>query len=210
MAAQDEDRALDVRITNGIAQALGPRLEALTAGSRLSINWAVTSSLDAEDAVVAGRADAAVTWVTSGRHTTLNETPFAAAAVALALPRGHRLATGPVVRVDDLAHEPILLFPRTLAPGVWDAFVAHLLPGGRADERLVEAPAGLDPMKHLLRLVAAGKGVAPFVQALAAAVAPDGVVLRPLDPPLSLPVQLVCRDPTRPELRRLRTALGSR
>jgi DNA-binding transcriptional LysR family regulator len=207
-AAQGELATLDVRIGNGIAQALGPRLEARTSCFGLRINWAVTSSLDAEDAVVTGRADAAVTWPTSGRDSTLHETPIGSAEVSLAVPQGHRLASADVVDVEELVEEPIVLFHRAASPGVWDTFVAHLLPGGPREGRLLEEPGGLDPMRHILALVAAGQGVAPFVHAVAEAVAPPGVVLRPLDPPLHLPVQLVCRDPTRPELRLLMEALG--
>jgi len=209
-AATAQDRPLDVRIANGIAQALGPRLELLAAGVALDISWAVTSSLDAEDAVLSGRADAAITWNTSGRDTTLHVTPVGSCEVSLAVPSGHRLAQAPRVRVEELAEEPIVLFPRASSPGVWDALAAHLLPDGPQGERVIEEPFGLDPLRHILGVVAAGRGVAPFVPALAAVVAPPGVVLRPLDPPLLLPVQLVCRDPTRPELRHLIAAAGDR
>jgi DNA-binding transcriptional LysR family regulator len=206
-AAHDGERALDVRIANGIAEVLGERLEAVAERSGLRLNWALTSSLDAEDAVLNGRADAAITWVTAGRDTTLHATAIAAPAVWLAVPEGHRLASASAIDVLDVADERIVLFPRALSPGVWDLFATHLQPVGTLTDRVIEVPGGLNPMVQMLSLVKAGKGVAPFVQVVAQAIDHEGVSLRPLHPPLSLPVQLVCRDPTRPDLRRLMSAV---
>jgi hypothetical protein len=62
-------------------------------------------------------------------------------------------------------------------------------------------------MMGMLRVAEEGRGVAPFVPVVAYAIAPTGVVLRPLDPPLDIPIHLVSREPHRPELRRLAEVL---
>lgn len=55
----------------------------------------------------------------------------------------------------------------------------------------------------MLRSVAAGHGVAAVTQAMAESLAVAGTVVRPLDPPLLTPVELVWREPPHPRLERV-------
>jgi DNA-binding transcriptional LysR family regulator len=53
----------------------------------------------------------------------------------------------------------------------------------------------------LLRAVAAGEGLAPTVPAAAEQLTATGIAVRPLLPPLVVPLELVWREPARPALR---------
>jgi DNA-binding transcriptional LysR family regulator len=195
--------ALDVRVTNGIEHSLVRALVAVQDDPTLAENLSVTSGLDAEAAVAAGRADAALVWMVYAEHATLHAEQIASTPVFLAVPEAHRLATADVERLADLRHERIALFPRRVGPAMWDVFVGHLLPDGPEPGQVLEEQTTLLPMMGMLRAAAEGRGVAPFVPIVADAIAPAGVVLRPLDPPFDIPIQLVSREPHRPELRRL-------
>ncbi|MGZ6791390.1 MAG: LysR family transcriptional regulator [Mycobacteriales bacterium] len=207
-AARHGERALDVRLVNGTAHVLAAAIEQVAADPTFTVHFSVTSSVDAEEAVVSGRADAALVWGTSGVHTTLHADPIADAEVCLAVSDQHRLAGLAQVNVTDLAEEKIALFPRREAPGTWDVFADHLLPGRRRPGQILEELAPLSPMLGMLRTAQAGRAVAPFVRAVAEAVHLDGLRLLPLDPPLHLTVQLVYRAPHRADLQRLATALA--
>ena len=201
-ASQDRP-PLDIRIANGIDHALGRALAAVQDDPALAANLAMTSGMDAEAAVSAGRADAALVWVVFAEHATFHVERIVARPVFLAVPEGHRLASAERVHVAELRDEKIGLFPRRLAPRMWDLFAHHLLPDGSAPNQVIEEQSTLLPMMGMLRVAAEGRGVAPFVPVVADAIAPSGVVLRPMVPPLDIPIHLVSREPHRPELRRL-------
>lgn len=126
----------------------------------------------------------------------------------MALPTGHRLADSASVDVADLAEEPIVMFPRALSAHAWDRMHAHLLPAGprRAGQVSTEPNATTGP-DTVLRGVAAGRGVGPAVLPLADRHRPEGVTLRPLNPPLTLPLELTWRDPTSRAVERVVTLL---
>jgi DNA-binding transcriptional LysR family regulator len=208
-AARDGDRALDVRVVNGAAQVIARQVERVELDPTFNVHFSVTGSVDAEEAVASGRADAAVVWSASGVHTTLHAEPLAQAEVCLAVPDGHRLSGRTSVAVWELAEETIALFPRREAPGTWDVFANHLLPGRRRPGQLLAEMAPLFPMLGMLRAVQAGRAVAPFVRTVAETVRPDGVQLLALDPPLHLTAQLIHREPHRADLRRLAQALAT-
>jgi len=199
--------SLEVRVVNGVQHVLGDRLRSLQDEIELTINLTITSAVDAEEAVVSGRADAAVGWLPSGHHSTLHTELVGSSAVSLAVPEAHPLVERDVIQVAELEDEAIALFPRALAPALWDLFVGHLLPlGGRAGQVLEESTT-LIPMMGMLRGASEGRGVAPFVHDVGLALTVPGVVLRPLNPPLALPIMVMCREPSRPEVRRLMTLL---
>lgn len=200
--------SLDLRVVHGLETVLEPQLLALQREDDLRVNLVLAGGVDAEEAVASGRADAAVVWVFSGTHTTLHVEPLGASAVWLAVPAEHRFAALEVVPVEKLRDEPITLFPRRLSPGVWDAFARHLLPQGAAPGQLLEELMALAPMSGMLDAVARGRAVAPFVKAVGEALSPEGVVFRPLDPPLECPIQLLTREPARRDLSRVATLLG--
>jgi DNA-binding transcriptional LysR family regulator len=205
-ASQDR-QPLDIRITNGIDHALGRALVAVQDDPMLAANLTMSSGIDGEAAVASGRADAAVVWVVFAEHATFHVERISALPVFLAVPEGPRLAALERVDVAQLRDEKIGLFPRRLHPRMWDFFARHLLPDGPAPHQVIEEQASLLPMMGMLRVAEEGRGVAPFVSVVGDAIAPPGVVLRPLDPPLDIPIHLVSREPHRPELRRLAAVL---
>ena len=198
---------IDVRVVHGIDRVLESRLEALQQHPDLRVDLTTTSGLDAEEAVVSGRADAALIWLFSGTHTTLHVERVGSSPLCLAVPATSHLAALDVVPVGELRGQRIALFPRRLGPAMWDLFVEHLLPDGPAPGQLLEQLTGALPMVGMMRAVAEGRAVAPFVELVGELVAPEGVVLRPLSPPLELPIHLVCREPTRSDLAQLLSVL---
>ena len=203
------DRPFDVRVVNGVQHVVSAGIRALQRHREMVVTLTMTSMLDAEDAVAAGRADAAIGWVTSGIHTMLHVTPIASSSVCLAVPEDHILAQLDVVPVAKLASESVALFPRRLAPAIWDVLAGHLLPGGGKPGQILDEISSLHPMQSMLLAAREGRAVAPFVKVVADAIAPDGVALRPLDPPLELPVVAITREERRPEVRELIAVLLS-
>ena len=75
----------------------------------------------------------------------------------VALPEGHRLARHARLRLEQLAGEPWLLFPRHYGPGMHDLIVAACAAAGFVPEVVQEARQ----MQTIAGLVAGGIGVAP-------------------------------------------------
>ncbi len=74
----------------------------------------------------------------------------------VALPEGHRLARHARLRLEQLAGEPWLLFPRHYGPGMHDLIVAACAAAGFVPEVVQEARQ----MQTIAGLVAGGIGVA--------------------------------------------------
>lgn len=196
---------LALRVATGVQHVLG---DLRSAARRLPVTIVSSHGADAVQAVRTERADAAVVWVGSDHEQSLTRTTLRHVPVHLALPARHPLAAAEAVPVDELADETILVFPRQLCPGVWDRITGHLLPAAalRCGQRLTE-PEGVSGPETLLAAVAAGRGVAAIAPAIAQHSAIRGIVVRPLDPPLMLPLELVWREPAGPALEQLITVL---
>ncbi len=93
----------------------------------------------------------------------------------VALPEGHRLARHARLRLEQLAGEPWLLFPRHYGPGMHDLIVAACAAAGFVPEVVQEARQ----MQTIAGLVAGGIGVA-LVPSLLQPLRPPGVTFRPL------------------------------
>ena len=107
------------------------------------------------------------------------------------------------------AEETILMFPKALSPKVWDTMYHHLLPDGTSRPQQVITESHNTGPVSVMRGVAAGKGVAPALAPVAEHARPEGVVLRPLDPPLTLPLELAWREPANGALQRVVAFLQS-
>jgi len=92
-----------------------------------------------------------------------------------ALPAGHKLTGLRRIPLRRLAAEPLVLFPRSQAPGYHDLLAGRLAATGASPRIVQYAPE----MLTIIGLVAAGIGVSP-VPASVAHLALDGVVYRPL------------------------------
>jgi DNA-binding transcriptional LysR family regulator len=188
---------LTVRVTTGTEHLVAGRLRAAADGGA-EVRIASTHGTDAVHAVREERADAAVVWLGPGPEQNLARATLCEVPVLLALPTGHPLGfPGGAVPVTALADETIVLFPRYLAPRVWDLLRDHLRPG---PGRIVIEPDQLAGPSSLLTAVAAGRGLAPTTTRDAGV---GGIVVRPLDPPLTLPLEIVWREPAGPSLQRL-------
>jgi DNA-binding transcriptional LysR family regulator len=203
-AAERHRQPLSVRVTIGAERILAELLRGLPARApQLEVSVATTLGADAIHAVRDDRADAAVVWVGGDAAEHLTTATLRDVPLYLVLPARHRLAAARVIPVAELAGETVILFPRHLAPAVWDRIVGHLHPGRQPGSAGVLAEADqLGGPDALLSAVAKGSGVA--VTAAPVGGRPvDGIVVRPLDPPLTLSLQLVWREPAGAALREL-------
>lgn len=206
-AADSQPEQVLLRIAFGAEQILAGQLRALTDDVSLGVIALTSSTSDALLAVREESSDAAVVWDGAGNRQGLTTVVLQDVPVHLALPESHRLAGSVSVDVADLARETIVLFPRTLSPNVWDLMRQHVLPHGlsRPDQIITDANA-IGPVS-VLRVVAHGKGVAPVIAPLAQRAVRAGVVLRPFEPPLVLPLELAWRVPAGHNLQRVITFL---
>jgi DNA-binding transcriptional LysR family regulator len=95
------------------------------------------------------------------------------------LPKGHRAARRPRVRVADLQADSMILFPRRIAPGYHDLFVNACRRAGFVPRVAHET----ESIQTNLGLVAAGLGVT-LMPASIRNLRRAGVVYRPLAPPV--------------------------
>jgi DNA-binding transcriptional LysR family regulator len=212
-SATGRPRSLAIRVATGAEPVFGDLLrDFLTRCPELLVSVATTHGVDAVHAVRDERADAAVVWGGADGETTLARATLREIPVHLALPAGHRLALGGAgaVPVGELADETLVLFPRDLAPGVWDRVVGHLLPGtGARHGQVVAEPDPLGGPATMPAAVVAGHAIGVVAPALRRRTGVAGIVVRPLDPPLTLPLELVWREPADPALRQLLTLAGT-
>jgi DNA-binding transcriptional LysR family regulator len=101
----------------------------------------------------------------------------------LAVPEGHALARLPVVPVERLAGEPIVLFPHALEPLLYRYLVTDVLGRSRVAPSVVLEATTLE---SACSAVAARLGVAFVGEPLARIFAIPGVVYRPFAPPTPL------------------------
>ena len=158
---------------------------------------------DAIEAVRQARADAAVVWNRPQEHRDLDGVVIGSVAFGIVVPESHPLADRAEIPVALLAAERLVMFPRPPFAGVWQRTVDHLLPGGAAPGQVVVEPDLINSPEAMVRAVAAGAGMAPGIVGVAEHTVIDGTVVRPLDPPLYLELEVVWRRPARPAVRRL-------
>ncbi len=118
--------------------------------------------------------------------------------LVMALPEAHPLAAQASLRFDDVAAEPLVIFPRGIAPSLFDAIVGHYRGRGVTPHIAQEA----NQMQTIVNLVSAGIGLA-WVPAALMQLQRPGVVYRPLaGAPLHCETSLVWREPAPPVVQR--------
>lgn len=124
-------------------------------------------------------------------RTILNE-PW-----VVAMPSSHGLAKHPTVALKDLAREPFILFPRALAPNIYDGILAACHKAGFSPSITIEAQ-----MHTMVSLAAAGMGLALVPESMQN-LRRKGLVYRRLShPSLTVALALAWRDePASPVLR---------
>jgi DNA-binding transcriptional LysR family regulator len=118
--------------------------------------------------------------------------------MVLALPAGHPQAARKAVDFAAVAGEPLVIFPRVIAPSVFDAVLGFYRARGVTPHIAQEAIQ----MQTIVNLVSAGIGLA-WVPAALMQLRRPGVVYRPLaGAPLRCETSLVWRDGAAPVVRR--------
>ncbi|MEN4478788.1 LysR family transcriptional regulator [Mycolicibacterium cosmeticum] len=203
--ADGRHRQLRLRIAPAVEHVLSERLRHLSGPiSGVEVSIATSTDSDSILAIRKDHIDAAIVWVRSAQNQDLMGTVLRRVPVYLALPGGHRLAGRADVSVSDLVDETIVMFPRNLFVGIWDHIIGHLLPAGPSrPNQVLTQPDLINAPEALLGSVAAGRGVAPIVPAMAEHVTVSGVVVRPLNPPLLASVELIWREPAHPALEKV-------
>jgi DNA-binding transcriptional LysR family regulator len=135
------------------------------------------------DALEAERLDVAFVRVGVLDRELMQFKPLQLEPLLLAVPEGHTLARLPVVPVECLAREPIVLFPPALEPLLYRYLVSDVLGRSRVAPSVVLEATTLE---SACSAVAAGLGVAFVGEPLARIFAMPGVVYRQLAPPAPL------------------------
>jgi len=116
----------------------------------------------------------------------------------IALPESHALAARRSLKFSQIADQPLVIFPRSIAPSLFDAIVGHYRAQGATPQIAQEAIQ----MQTLINLVSAGIGLA-WVPASLTQLQRPGVVYRPLaGAPLHCETSLVWREPVPPVVQR--------
>ncbi|HVV18848.1 MAG TPA: LysR family transcriptional regulator [Pseudonocardiaceae bacterium] len=116
-------------------------------------------------------------------HPPLNDPALAtehigAAPFQVALPDGHRLSRQESVALADLDGEPVVIFPRQIAPRIYDTVLTLCQEAGFSLRIEMEA----HPAQSIIALVAAGVGLG-FIASETQRVARRGVTYRPIEGP---------------------------
>ena len=185
------------RVLHGPLRAVGTDIP--------GVEVSVTSSPgdDAVEAVRQARADAAVVWSRPEDHRDLDGIVLGSVLFGVVLPQAHPLADRARIPVAGLGHEPVVMFPWSPFSGIWQRTVDHLLPRGAQPGQVVVEPDLINSPEAIVRAVAAGPVVAPGILGVAEHMDVSGIVVRPLDPPLYVDLELVWRRQARPAVRRL-------
>ena len=158
---------------------------------------------DVVEAVRQARADVGVVWNRPPEHRDLDGIVLGAVSFGVVLPEAHLLADRAEVPVEGLGHETLVIFPRSPFSGIWQRTVDHLLPEGARPGQVVVEPDLINSPEAMVRAVAAGSGIAPGILGVADHYDVLGIVVRPLDPPLLLDLEVVWRRPARTAVRGL-------
>ena len=111
--------------------------------------------------------------------------------MVLASPEGGPLSEGKgPVEIGQIADHPMVLYRRSVGPGLYDRIIAGFERCGQTPKMIQEAPR----VGSALNLVAAGMGITLVPVSLCAAHV-EGVHYRPVisDPPLTASIMLACR-----------------
>lgn len=117
--------------------------------------------------------------------------------VVVALPADHPLTGQPVIAHGDIAGELLVFFDEKYAPGMWRLVLDSVF--GASDEHKV---AHVEPEESLmLAAVANGEGISLITHPVASLMDVPGVVMKPLQPTVNVPLDLIWRpDNTNPSL----------
>ena len=118
--------------------------------------------------------------------------------LVMALPEAHPAAALATLRLADVASEPLVIFPRQIAPSLFDAVLAAYRAQGATPRIAQEAIQ----MQTIVNLVSAGMGVAWVPESVTRLQRPGVVYRAVLDAGLRSETSLIWREPPPPVVRR--------
>ena len=118
--------------------------------------------------------------------------------LVMALPEHHPQASIPVLRLADIAAEPLVIFPRPITPSLFDAVLAAYRRQGATPHIGQEAIQ----MQTIVNLVSAGMGVAWVPESVTRLQRPGVVYRAVVDAGLRCETRLVWREPAAPVVQR--------
>lgn len=127
------------------------------------------------EAVVAGKLDVGVVRLPV-RHHDIEQTTIFAEEMVVALPRDHKLARAPRIRMADLALENLIAFPRDVAPSYFDYIVSLFRMAGHE----LKITQQISHIPTMFALIASGFGFTLAPASQEGILEYKGVVFRPL------------------------------
>lgn len=209
--AAGEVRGAPVRVRYGLdsEHVVEPLILAF-ARAHPALRLSVVSGVDAENlaAVRDGRADAVFAWALDGRAGDLASRRVAVEQCVLVMPAGDPLAAGDVVARSSLQGRTVVMFPRETVPGTWD-LIAGALGLTDAPERMHVLP--VNGQRAMVDAALELGAVCPVSESLVPGLTRSrgGVEVRPLDPPLTVPLHLAWRYPGPPAIHALAALAGA-
>ncbi len=150
-------------------------------------------SADAVPALESGAVDVVFARLEGALGASIQTRPLRLDRLAVALPRGHALAAAPRVRLAALAEEDFVMFARQVSPVYFDSLVASCRASGFSPRILYEVRS----VASQVAFVGCGQGIA-LVPSTLKKLAPDNVVLRPLQEVVSVVTVAMAWDAARP------------
>ncbi|KWR81093.1 LysR family transcriptional regulator [Cupriavidus sp. IDO] len=142
---------------------------------QLTVSVTEIDSVDAVPALERGDIDLAFARLEGNMGTTIDAIPLKQDRLAVALPKTHRFADMPRVRLASLAEEPFVIFSRGVSPTYFDSIIATCRAAGFSPRILHEVRT----VATQVAFVGCGQGIALVPSSMKKA-APGSVVVRPL------------------------------
>lgn len=176
-AVQGQSGVLTIgAISSAMVDTLPSLIEKLkTQYPKLTVSVKEIDSVDAVPALETGDVDLAFARLEGDMGPAIKSIALKEDRLAVALPRSHRLADMPRIRLASLADEEFVMFSRHVSPVYYDSLVTTCRAAGFSPRILHEVRT----VSSQIAFVGCGQGIALVASSLKKA-APDNVVVRPL------------------------------
>ncbi|WP_439687091.1 HTH lysR-type domain-containing protein [Cupriavidus oxalaticus] len=159
---------------------------------QLTVSVTEIDSVEAIPALQRGDIDMAFARLEGDFGPSIGALPLRQDRLAVALPKTHKFAGMPRVRLASLAEEPFVIFARAVSPTYFDSLVATCRAAGFSPRILHEVRT----VASQVAFVGCGQGIALIPSSLKKA-APDSVVVRPLKEAVNVITTTVAWSTTR-------------
>lgn len=152
-------------------------------------------------ALRSGAVDLVVAWGVDPVGGDFHAVTVATERCMAAVPDGYPLDDRTVVPVEALAGRRMVMFPRAVAPGLWDRMTCHFCLHGRPSPVFSQTAVSGQPgmVAEAVRVTA----VAPVSASLRSSLAHPAVRFLPFEPELTVPLQLLWRPGLSPAAARV-------